>query len=102
MTAGVVCSIGAASQLLTEGDLCCSVTRASVCTCARGSPFGGAQTTPDIDDLFTAYRVTAVVFDPAIHLPVHTRGFHPSSYRWLLIRDHLAGMGGGVGVNQPG
>lgn len=60
------------------------------------------STTPDIDDLFTAYRVTAVVFDPAVHLPVHTRGFHPSSYRWLLIRDHLAGMGGGVGVNQPG
>lgn len=44
--------------------------------------------TAQIRALYESHGVTVIVFDPAKDFPSQA-GYHPSSYRWMLIRDHL-------------
>ena len=49
--------------------------------------------------LYEAFGVTLQLFDVAA-LPARVQGYHPSSYRWILMRDYLRGAaaaGGGGG-----
>jgi hypothetical protein len=53
---------------------------------------------PSLSVVYALYGITVVIFDLERHVPIGSRGWHPSSYRWLLMRDWLRsreGEGGG-------
>ena len=46
---------------------------------------------PEVTEMFWRFRVTSRVFSLDA-LPEHARRYHPSSYRWPLIRDFLTAL----------
>ena len=49
--------------------------------------------TEQVAAMLRYFRVDVVEYDALLSaLPAKHRGFHPSSYRWLLMNDHLASL----------
>jgi hypothetical protein len=54
---------------------------------------GKGYTAEDYALLLKMYNVKTVLFDIDRDLKAHQRKFHPSSYRWILMREWLRGKG---------
>lgn len=46
----------------------------------------------DLRQLLGDFAVEAKLYDPAVDMPPFARAYHPSSARWLLMRDYMASL----------